>query len=143
MAEKKNKCEGETRRKKKCTPFLPESKCALSMRGLAQLVKSQIKFFRLTFYGPWATPCQESTPSPCILLVFSLLEPLRFGRCIIHCTVYNKKKKEGVLCCTLEMLERKADCMGLLYRESKLFCCGGKSRSGGNSLDCCCCCCCC
>ncbi len=42
-------------------------------------MKSQITFIRLTFYGPWATPCQESTPTPSILLVFSLLEVLRFG----------------------------------------------------------------
>jgi hypothetical protein len=42
-------------------------------------MKSQIKFLRLTFYGPWATPCQESTPTPSMLLVFSLLEILRFG----------------------------------------------------------------
>ncbi len=42
-------------------------------------MKSQIKFLRLTFYGPWTTPCQESTPTPSKLLVFSLLEVLRFG----------------------------------------------------------------
>jgi hypothetical protein len=42
-------------------------------------MKSQIKFLRLTFYGQLATPCQESTPSHSILLVFSLWDVLRFG----------------------------------------------------------------
>jgi hypothetical protein len=42
-------------------------------------MKGQIKFLRLKFYGPWATPCQQSTPTPNILLVISLLEVLRFG----------------------------------------------------------------
>ncbi len=45
-------------------------------------MKSEIKFLRLTIYGPWATPCQEATPTPSILLVFSLLEVLRFGLCL-------------------------------------------------------------
>jgi hypothetical protein len=48
-------------------------------------MKNQIKFLWLRFYGPWATPCQESTPTPSILLVFSLLEVLRFGLRKYHC----------------------------------------------------------
>ncbi len=42
-------------------------------------MKSQINFLRLPCYGPWATPCQESTHTPSILLVFSLQEVLRYG----------------------------------------------------------------
>jgi hypothetical protein len=41
-------------------------------------MKSQINFLRLIFYGPWTTPCQESTPTPSILLVFSLEEVKRY-----------------------------------------------------------------
>jgi hypothetical protein len=37
-AEKKASVKGKQGEKKEYTPFLPESKCALSMRGLAQLV---------------------------------------------------------------------------------------------------------
>jgi hypothetical protein len=37
LGRKESQCEGETKRKKEYTPFLSESKCALSMRGLAQL----------------------------------------------------------------------------------------------------------
>jgi hypothetical protein len=40
-------------------------------------MKSQIKFLRLTFYEPWATPCQESTHTPSILLVFSITEVIK------------------------------------------------------------------
>ncbi len=59
--------------KKAYTPLLLESKNELSIRGQAQLVdESQINFLRLIFYGPWTTPCQESTPTPSILIVFSL-----------------------------------------------------------------------
>ncbi len=62
------------------------------MRGQAQLVdERQIKFLRLTFYGPWATPCQESTPTPSIRLVFSLLEVLRFGPRSLKLTKYRVK----------------------------------------------------
>ncbi len=33
----------------------------------------------MTFYGPGETPCQELPHTPCILLVFSLLEVPRSG----------------------------------------------------------------
>ncbi len=58
--------------KKEYTPFLAEPKYELSIRGLAQIVDEKSNFLRLIFYGPWTTPCQESTPTPSILLVFSL-----------------------------------------------------------------------
>jgi hypothetical protein len=45
---------------------------------VAQLVHEKSnKFFMSTFYGPWVTPCQDLTHTPCLLLVFSpLFRPL-------------------------------------------------------------------
>jgi hypothetical protein len=44
LGRKESQCEGETRKKKEYTPFLPESNCALSMRGLAQLVDEKSNY---------------------------------------------------------------------------------------------------
>jgi hypothetical protein len=42
-AERKVSMKEKQGEKKEYTPFLPESKCALSMRGLAQLVDEKLK----------------------------------------------------------------------------------------------------